>query len=106
MLAALRTEELAPGGACAPRRRTKTASGQRAPHRARRYGEAELEELAGDALVAPARVLAREPEHELALLDVDRGAPWTHASVGPPPPHELAVPSEEGLGCDEQAMSA
>jgi hypothetical protein len=31
----LRTEELAPGGACASRRRTKTASDQRASNRAR-----------------------------------------------------------------------
>jgi hypothetical protein len=86
--------------------RPARASKRRTVLGARRDGEAELAELAGDALIAPARVLAREPQHEFALLGVDRRPPWPYARVCPPPSHELAVPAEQRLRRDEQTMAA
>jgi hypothetical protein len=68
--------------------------------------EAELVELAGEPLVAPARVLARQPQHKLARSGVDRRAPWPRARASPSPPHKLAVPTQQRLRRDEQAMAA
>src|SRR6266540_7132302 len=63
-------------------------------------------ELARDPLVAPAWVLARQPQHEFARGGVDRRAPGPRARVGPSPPHELPVPAQQRLRRDEQAMAA
>jgi hypothetical protein len=102
----LRTQERAPTRPRASRRRSKASTREQAANGARRNWEAELLELAGDALVAPACVLAREPQHRVARFAVDRRPPWPHARVCPPPPHELAVPAQQGLRRDEQAMAA
>jgi hypothetical protein len=61
----LLAEEVAPALARAPRRRPKTVAQQDAPDRARRHTHTELEQLAGDPRVPPARVLARDAQHEL-----------------------------------------
>ena len=71
----LRTQEVAPARPQASRRRSKASTRKQAANGARRDAEAELAELAGDALIAPARVLAREPQHKLSLLRVDRRPP-------------------------------
>src|SRR5262249_14452987 len=57
----LLAEELAPAGARAPRRGPKTVAKQDPPHRARRDAQAELEQLARNAGIAPTRILPREP---------------------------------------------
>jgi hypothetical protein len=101
----LRAQELTPAGARASRRRPEGGAREQPADRARRDREAELVELAGDALVAPARVLTRQPQHKLARSAVDRRAPWPRARVGPSPPHKLAVPTQQRLRRDEQAMA-
>jgi hypothetical protein len=44
-------------------------------HDRRRDGDAEAVQLAGDPLVAPARVLARQPEYQRTDLPADGGRP-------------------------------
>src|SRR5438309_9800033 len=45
--------------------------------------------------LSPSAGLAREPQHELALLGVDRRPPLPRARVCPSPPPERAVPADE-----------
>ena len=78
----------------------------RAANGARRDGEAELRKLGRDALIAPARVPPREPQHQLTSLGVRRRAPWAATRVCPSPSQELAVPVQQGLGRDEQTTAA
>jgi hypothetical protein len=68
----LLAEELAPARACTHEGRLETRSEQDAPHRAWRRAQAEPELLAGDPRVAPTRVLACEPQHELTHAIVNR----------------------------------
>jgi hypothetical protein len=56
----LRTEELAPRRSGALARRSEAAPPKQLAHRGGRHREAEATELAGDPLVAPARVLTGE----------------------------------------------
>jgi len=100
------SQELPPARPRASRRRSKASAREQATNCARRDREAELRELAGDALVAPALVLAREPQHELTSLGRDRRAARAAARECPPSPHELAVPAQQGLRRDEQTMAA
>jgi hypothetical protein len=75
-------------------------------HRARRDPKPELVELARDPLVAPAGILARQPQHEFARGGVDRRAPRPRPRVGPSPPDEPSVPAQQRPRRDEQAMTA
>jgi hypothetical protein len=93
----LSAQELTPAGPRTPGRRTKSRVGEQPANRARRHPNAELIELTGDQLITPARVLAREPQPELARSGVDRRAPRPRAGIGPPAPHELAVPTQQRL---------
>jgi len=64
---------------------------------------AELEQLALEPAVAPARVLGGQAEDQGLQLGADRRSPARQsATVRPLPPHELAVPLQHGLGLDEQ----
>jgi hypothetical protein len=65
--------------------------------------DAQLQQLAADALVAPPRVLGAKANDEGADLGVDR---WPAGAPSPLirllPPDELPVPAEEGLGPDNE----
>ena len=63
----------------------------------RRDGDAEPVQLARDPLVAPARVLARQPEHQCADLLVDRRSTASTA-VGPVAGDEPPVPARSVVG--------
>ena len=102
----LRAQELTPARPRTPWRRSKAGACEQPANRARRNRHAELAELAGDPLVAPTRVLARQPQHELARSGVDRRAPWPRVGIGPPAPHELAVPAQQRLRRNEQPLAA
>jgi hypothetical protein len=67
------TDELAPGGLAAPRSRRDALAAQDLGHSHVRDLEAQLECLALDALVAPARVLFRELEDQRPPLGVAGG---------------------------------
>ena len=58
--------------------------------------ETELEQLARDPLVAPARVLARKLQHEFPQRSVRRWTADPALRVRPPPAHELAMPTQKG----------
>jgi hypothetical protein len=60
----LGTQELAPARTRPPRRRRELTAPQHRAHRGRRHLESQLARLADDPPVAPARVLAREPDDQ------------------------------------------
>src|SRR5439155_3664187 len=60
----LRSQELAPARSATPRSRRKLRLGEQSADAGRRHLEAELAQLAADPPVAPARILAREPQHQ------------------------------------------
>jgi|ERR1019366_267770 hypothetical protein len=99
-------QELSPARPRASRRRSKASARKQTTNNGWRDGQAELAELVGDALIASAWVLTRETQHELAFLRVDRRAARAAAGECPPPPHEFAVPAEQGLRRDKQTMAA
>ena len=67
------------------------------------HAEAELEQLAADALIAPARVLAGEAADEVAEVRSDGGPATLAVSVSPLAGDQLAMPTQEGVGCDHEA---
>src|SRR5918994_7566525 len=68
--------------------------------------EAELEQLAGDALIAPARVLACEPQHQLAQRTVRRRTTGLALQVRPSPAHQRAMPTQQRRWRDHESVSA
>src|SRR5262249_56056950 len=99
-------QELAAGRSRAPGRGSKTVGVQDAPDRARRDAQAELQQLAGDPRVTPARVLPGKAQHQLADAIIDRrttdAAPWSCPFLT----HEFPVPAQERLWRHNQAASA
>src|SRR5262249_46590446 len=67
----------------------------------------ELEQLAADALAAPARVVARHRRDQLAHLGSE---PWTTdrpaRAPAPEEPPGLAMPADDALGLDQDQMPA
>jgi hypothetical protein len=59
-------------------------------------------EFTDDPFVAPARVLPREPQHQRTDLLGDRGSTRPPSRVRPSFPHELAMPTEQGVRTDEE----
>src|SRR5664280_313591 len=105
--ARLRPEELAPGRSGPPRGRTEASRPEQGPDRRRSHPDAELAELALDPHTAPAGVLPGQPDDERTDLGIERWPAWaTGPAVGPLPPHELAVPPEEGRRGDEKGDPA
>src|SRR5919199_4257663 len=101
----LLAQELPPARARAPRRRPQLACKQDAPDRARRDTQTQLQQLAGDPRVAPARVLAGEAQHELSHAAVERRTAGTPTRLRPLATHELPVPAQKRLWCDDQAVA-
>ena len=64
------------------------------------------QQLALDALVAPARVLLGEADDELLDVLVQRRSSVLTARVGPCARHEATVPAQQRLGFHEQARPA
>jgi DNA-binding CsgD family transcriptional regulator len=64
------------------------------PHRARGEAEAELDQLTSDPLIAPARVLPRQPHHQLAQRLVRRWTAGFALLVCPLPAHQLPMPTQ------------
>jgi hypothetical protein len=70
--------------------------------RGRRDAHAEPEQLPLDALVAPARVLAGQPNDQLLQLLVELRSPCCVVWVGPGARDEAAVPAQQRLGLDKK----
>ena len=97
----LRAEELRPGGTGPTRRRIESRVLQNLPDSRRGHGIAEADQLALDAPVPPAGILAGHPQHQCP----DRlrcGRPARLSSrVGPASGHEVGVPAQQGPRRDE-----
>ena len=102
----LLAQELRPARPRAPRRRPKPVGKQDAPDRARRDTQAQLQQLAGDPRVAPARVLPCEAQSELADAIIDRRTAAVSTRLRPLAAHELPVPAQKRLWRHDQATPA
>ena len=67
---------------------------------------AEADQFAVDAAVAPGRVLGGEAEDEVADLVGGSWASWPSRGMGPVFGDASAVPSQEGVGCDDPALAS
>jgi len=90
----LRSQELPPGRAAAPRRGRDPQAPQHPPHRGCPDPVAEAEQFALDPLVAPARVLPRHLPDQRDEPGVNRRAS-SPVWVGPPPADQAPVPAQQ-----------
>src|SRR5262249_36186669 len=90
----------------APSRRSQLVGKQDPPDRARGHAHAELEQLAGDPRIAPARILPREAQDQLADAIIDGRPAAASTRVRPPAAHELPVPAQKCLRRHDQTASA
>ena len=85
------------------RRGIEAGSAEDGSDRRGRDADAELEQLSTDPLVAPARVLACEAADQVAQVSRDRWpsclAVWSRPLSG----NEIAVPSQQRVGRDDEA---
>src|SRR4051794_32470977 len=65
------------------------------PHRARRKLDTEPDQLALDPPVAPTRILARKPRHQLPDLHPGRRPAGAPVRIPPAACHQLAVPAQQ-----------
>src|SRR5215216_5930452 len=89
----LRPQELAPGEPSAHAGRPQTRLSEELAYSRGRDCQAEPAELAGDPLVAPAPVLAREAQHEFTDLAADR-RPTSASAVRPATGDQPSVPAQ------------
>jgi hypothetical protein len=95
-------------------RRTRSAwcrfeamTSKHVPDTRRRDGDAELSTFANDAEIAPPRVLASETNDELNDLVIECVVGTAaDARERPVPSHELAMPTQQRRGCDEECSPA
>lgn len=67
-----------------------------------RDADTDAGEFTDHPLVAPARVLTREAQHELTNLLRYRGSAWPPPRIRPSLPHKLAMPIEQRVRTDEE----
>jgi hypothetical protein len=101
----LLAQKLVPAQPRAPRRGRDAVGEQDASNRARRDTRAKLAQLAGDPRVAPARVLTREAQHELAHPVAGRRTARSSLGLRPFSAHKLPVPAQERLRPHHQAVA-
>jgi hypothetical protein len=98
--------ELPPAQALSPGWRLDLVAAEHVPDAARRQGHAESDELAVDALVAPARVLGRQAQDELPRLSRERRPAGTPMGIAPAAPNELAMSAKKRRRLDEERLPA
>jgi len=98
----VRTQEVAPAELGASAGRRDAGLPEDLGDRCCRDAHADTGEFTDDPLVAPARVLAREPQHELTNLLRDRGSTGPPSRRRPSPPHKLAMPPQQRVRTDEE----
>src|SRR6266516_5605453 len=87
----LRPQKGRPGESGALAGRAEPRLPQDLSHRCRRNGDAEAVQLTGEPLIAPARVLARQPKHQRTDLAADR-RPTAASAIGPAPGDQAPMP--------------
>ncbi len=93
----LLAQELSPAWPAAPRRGRQSRRQQEPPDRARRDAHTQLQQLTRDPRVAPARVLPRQAQDELANATLDRRPTAGPLRLRPPAAYELSVPAQQRL---------
>jgi hypothetical protein len=86
--------------------RVKPMAAQRGADPGCRDPHAEAQQLALDALVAPARVLLGQADDELLDLLVELGSARSAVGIGPGAGEEPSVPAQERLGLHKEARPA
>jgi hypothetical protein len=66
---------------------------------------AQLQQLTGDARVAPARVLSCQAQDKVASATLNRWSPAAPLWLRPPAAHEPSMPAQQRLRADDQAAS-
>jgi hypothetical protein len=102
----LPAQERPPAGGRPPWRGVQPMAAQRGADHRRRDAHAKAEQLALDALVAPAWVLPGEADDQLLDVLVQRRPAGLVMRVGPRPGHAPPVPAPQRLGRDEEARPA
>jgi hypothetical protein len=102
----LGAQELRPAGADPPRRRPEPRSAQHGRDRGGRDRDPELEQLALDAHVAPARVLARQPFDQPARRRRKRGTTRPTAAATSVSREQRPVPAAKRLRANRKARPA
>jgi len=99
------TQELPPAGPGSTRRRWQAMTAEDTADGLVRAAHAELEQLALDPPVTPARVLPGQAQDQLSTLgDQTRAsAPGAAGEQRPLAPDEIAMPAQQGLGADQEA---
>jgi hypothetical protein len=99
----LGAQELGPAGADPARRRPEARDSQHGRDRGRRDADSELQQLALDAHIAPARVLPRQPEDQAARLGRKRRTTRPAAAPSAIALQQRPVPAAQRLRADRKA---
>jgi hypothetical protein len=102
----LPANERRPARSSAARRGLEPSGGKETPDRARREAKVELDQFTGNPLVAPARVLARELQHQFAQLMVRRWTAGLAPHIRPSPAHQLPMPTQQRRRRHHQPLPA
>ncbi len=84
-----------PARSGAPRRRLQFRLGKQPTDAGRRHPDAELAQLATDSPMAPARILAREPQHQLPHLSRQLRPTTPSRRLPPLPANERLMPTQQ-----------
>jgi hypothetical protein len=96
-------QERPPGALGPPRYRVESVAAQRGPDRGGGDLYAELEQLALDALVAPARILRRQLDDQLLQVRGQWRPAGLAVGVGLRAGDQPPVPAQQRVGLDEEA---
>jgi hypothetical protein len=102
----LLAQERPPGGGRWPRCRVQPVTLQRRADRGGRDLHAQAQQLALDALVAPARVLVSQADDQLLDAVVERRSSLSTAWVGPGAGNQAPMPAQQRLWLHEEARPA
>jgi hypothetical protein len=98
----LGVQELAPGRAASPWRGRQPCCAKDAANGGGGHGDADTVELADDTQVAPAGILAREPDDQAEDLGVGLWTADASLPVRPAAPDEGAVAAKQRVGRDDK----
>jgi hypothetical protein len=101
MLAPPGAQELPPTRARPPGGRPESSAGEQPTDRRWRYPEPELGELTADPPMAPARILACQPQHQGPHLRLDSRASAPNGRLAPLSAHERPMPPQERPRSDQ-----
>jgi hypothetical protein len=90
----LLAQERPPGRAGPSRSRVEPVAAQRGADRGGRGLDTKVEQLAPDALVAPAGILGGQADDQLLDIWVEWGTPGSTMGIGPRPFDQLPVPAQ------------